>query len=122
MGPWAHVKHCPLGESAAWNSTRGPIRSRGTHGSQMGGTGVSGLFWILQGRPGFDSSFAVLEKDRKPKKMDVSMGGWKGPRGCYDSGVVQRGVDVAKNPLQGALGPPPLRENRASHITTKAQS
>ena len=83
MGPWKALPPSgeDTGESAAWNSTRGPIRSRGTQGSQMGGTGVNGLFLILQGRPGFDSSSEVLGEDREPKKIDVSRGGWERSQG-----------------------------------------
>ena len=38
-------------------------------------------------------------------------------RAATDSEVVQRGANVAKNPLQGAPGPPPFREKRALYNT-----
>ena len=49
--------------------------------------------------------------------------GWLGEvaGAAKDSDGVRRGVSVAKNPLQGAPGPPPLRE-KEFHLTLTAQS
>ena len=88
MGPWSHGKHCPPQGKTRANPLHGTPRGdpydpgvRRAQGSQMGGTRIDGLFWILQGRPGFDSSSEVLGKDRKPKKIDVSRGGWERSQG-----------------------------------------
>ena len=70
-----------------------------------------------------------VEVENRPKidveitsKLDLFLkaswnASWGVGRASTDSDVVQRGTNVAKNPLQGAPGPPPVREKRLPYNT-----
>ena len=118
MGPWAHGKHCP---------SQGKTLASPLHGTPRGDPYDPGVRrdprWVARESMSFFGSYRgvqdsiqaprCLEKIENQRKSTFQGVAGKGARGCYDSGVVQRGVDVAKKIIQGGPGPPPFREKSA---------